>query len=221
MRQGTLERFAPLSGVLFLLLIIVGPFILTGETPDVDDSTRDVVDFWSDNDTQVIIGSILGTLAAVSLVWFGGVLRTTLRAAEGGTGRLSAVAFGGTLIAAVGILLFASLEFAAADSVNDVPPQVTQTLSVMDSEMFFIAVGGVIVMLLSTAVLTLTTGALPRWLGWAAIVILIVSFTPAGFIGFLAFLLWVAVVGIVIYRAQEAPPGTATPPPAAAPPGPS
>ena len=215
-QEGSLERFAPLSGVLFLVFIVIGPLILTGSTPNADDSTREVVDYWRDNDSEVIIGSIFGMLAAISLVWFGASLRVALRRAEGDPGRLSTLAFAGTLLVAVGGLLFSGLEFAAADTAGDVPPEVTQTLSVMDADVFYPLAGGLFVTLVATALVTLKHNALPRWLGWAAVVILVASLTPAGFIAFIAFLFWVALVGLSIYLTQSPPVQQAAPP---APPG--
>jgi hypothetical protein len=44
-----LQRFAPLTGVVFVALIVLA-IIIGGETPDNDDSRQAIVDFWSEND---------------------------------------------------------------------------------------------------------------------------------------------------------------------------
>ena len=58
---------------------------------------------------------------------------------------------------------------------------------------------GIVVLMFASAICTLRFGALPKWLGWVALVIAIVSVTPAGFIGFLASFIWLLVVSIVLF----------------------
>jgi hypothetical protein len=41
-------------------------------------------------------------------------------------------------------------------------------------------------------------GAVPRWLGWVALVIAVTTSTPIGFVGFIGGALWVLVVSIVL-----------------------
>ena len=38
-----------------------------------------------------------------------------------------------------------------------------------------------------------------RWLGWAALPLAIVLFTPIGFVAFIASLLWIVVVGVLLF----------------------
>jgi hypothetical protein len=135
-----------------------------------------------------------------------------LRAAEGGTGRLSAVAFGGGIVLAGAIALAAAIQFAGADTAGDVPPEVTQTLSVMNADLFFGFGIGILALLLATGLVVIGTGVLPTWLGWVAIVIGILSVTPAGFIGFLLWIVWTLVASIVLFLREGA---AGAPPPAA------
>jgi hypothetical protein len=218
MNELTLQRLAPLSGVLFLILAVAA-FALLGETPMSDDSTAEVLDFWKDNEDEAQFSALLTALAAISLAWFGGVLRVALRKGDPDPGRLSAVAFGGALVAATGIALFAGIAFALGDTVGDVPPEVTQTLSVMNSDMFFPTAVGVVLMLLATGLVIVRSDVLPRWLGWVSIVLGVVGMTPAGFFAFLATLVWVAGLGVMLYLREGGTPagGAATPPRGAGP----
>jgi hypothetical protein len=201
MQKSTLERLAPLSGVVFFGLIIA-LFILGGNQPGVSKSTADVVKFWHDHRTREIIGALLGGLAVVFFLWFAGSLRAWLRVAEGGEGRLSAVAFAGAIVFATGGAVASVIQFTAADAVNHVPPTVTQTLSVLNQDDFIPFIAGMVTLLLATAVVTFRHGALPKWLAWVAIVLVIVGFTPIGFVTFLGSLVWVLVVSITLYVKQ-------------------
>ena len=196
MKSGQWERFAPLTGVVFVVLVIVS-FILSGDLPDADEETGEVVEFWSDNDTELIVGALLGAIAALFFLWFAGSLRSALRVAEGGTGRLSAVAYGAGLVIVAGVAISAALQFAGADTAGDVPPEVTQTISVVSFDFFFPFSVGVAGLLFSSGLVALRAGALPGWLAW------------------------VLVVSVLLYRRQATTAEAAAPPPPRAAPPPS
>jgi hypothetical protein len=210
MSRSTLERLAPLTGIAFVALLVIS-FIVGGDTPDADESTEEVVAFWTEEDSSQIASAIIGAWAAVFLVWFGGTLAAALRRAEVEASRLASIAFGGFLLIAVGGLSFSAFQFAAADTAGDVPAEVTQTLSVLFEDFFFPLAAGTVLALLSVGVAALRHGVLPRWLGYAAIVIAIAALTPAGFFAFLAAGVWVLAVSVVLYSSGTAPP---TQPPA-------
>ena len=97
MLSGGWAHYAPLSGIVFAALLLAS-FVVSGSSPDTNDSTQKVVQVWSDNDTKQIVGAILSALAIVPFIWFLGSLRSALRVAEGGTGRLASIAFGAGLV---------------------------------------------------------------------------------------------------------------------------
>ena len=187
-------------------------FVVSGETPSTDDSTKKVVDFWNDHETEGVVAGLVGALAMVPYLWFVGTLRSVLRQAEGATGRLSGTAFAGGLVFAGYALVGLTMMFAAAETVGDVPPAVTQTLSVLNSECWLGLAVGNAVLLLATGVLVLRSGLLPKWFGWLTVVLGVASVTPAGFFAFLATLLWVIGVSIVLYLRGGAPAAPATAP---------
>lgn len=210
MSRSRWERLAPLTGVVFFVLIAV-TFALSNDTPNTDSSTADTAGYWSAHDSRLIAGAIVGTFAVIFLVWFGGSLRSALMRAEGGEGRLSTLAFAGVLIIGISGGIANSLQFTVADTVGDVPAASTQTLSVISEDFFLPFLAGIVILLFASAICTLRFGALPKWLGWAAIVIGIATVTPAGFIGFLASFVWLLVVSIVLFLREGQGATTATP----------
>jgi hypothetical protein len=198
------------------VLLAVLAFVVAGETPDIDDSPQKILDFYVDNDTSQIWGAVLLAWSTVALMFFLGVLRSTLRAAEGAIGRLSAVAFGGGIVLIIGALSFAGFTFTLGDVADDgLSPQAAQALNALNSDFFFPVAVGVATLMLATAIVSLGSRALPPWLAWPALVIGIVAVTPLGFFAFLAFLLWTLVASVVLWRARAAgEPATAPPPPA-------
>jgi hypothetical protein len=213
MRAGGLKRYAPLTGLLFVVLLVVAA-VIGGSTPDNNDSLRKIVNFWHDHKNAQIWSSVLAAWSAVVFVWFAATVRSALRLLEEGPSRLSAISFGGALISATGLLTLGSLSFGAADSINDVPPNVTQTLTVLSNEVFFPIAGGFALFFFATGILALGKRALPAWLGWPALVIGIACITPVGFFALLVGLVWILIASILLYVREGA---AAAPPPRAEP----
>jgi hypothetical protein len=211
MVSGSWARYAPLSGLLAVALLVASIIVTGFDSVDSNDSTQKVVDFWSDNDSKQVAGAFIGALATVPLLWFLGSLRSALRTGEGGTGRLSAIAYAGGIVLAATAAVDSSIQFAVAESVGDVPAGVTQTLSVLYSDFFLGFPIGLGTLLLASSLAILRTKVLPAWLGWVALLLGIVSLTPVGFFAFLVVLAWIAVVSVVLFQQQPGPtPTTAT-----------
>jgi hypothetical protein len=210
---------APLTGVLFVVLAVAA-FIISGETPGTDDSPQKILNFYVDNDTSQLWAGAVLAWSTVPLMFFLGVLRSTLHAAEGPIARLSAVAFGGGIVLIIGALSFAGFTFTLGDIADDgLTPQAAQALNALNSDFFFPVAVGTATLMIATAIASLASRVLPAWLAWSALVIGIVALTPGGFFAFLAFMLWTVAASIVLWRARSAEP-PATAPPATAPPAP-
>src|SRR5438128_2629883 len=125
MTQQRWHALAPLAGVAFVALAVAA-FIIGGDTPDTEDSPQKILSFYKDNDTEQIWAAAFLAWATVLFLLFLGVLRTVLRAAEGGLARLSTVAFGGGVVLAIGMLSFAGFTFALADTADDLTPDAAQ-----------------------------------------------------------------------------------------------
>lgn len=204
--------WAPLLGIAFVILVVIS-FAVSGETPDVNDSPQKVLDFYNDNDSSQQFAAALLAWGTVLFLFFLGVLRTTLHAAEGGAARLSSVAFAGGIVLAVGMLSFAGFTFALGDAADHLTPQAAQALNALNSDFFFPLAAGLGTLMIATGICSVRTGALPAWLGWIAILIGIAAITPAGFFGFLAFGLWTIAASIVMWRGAT---GAVAAPPTAA-----
>ena len=191
------EWWAPLTGVAFIVVAIVG-FAIGGEPPDADSPVEEIVDHYVDNEGSVMFGAALGGIAATLLIFFAGYLRKVLRAAEGEGGVLSAVALVGATILAVGAALDATISFALAETAEDIEPTSVQTLQALwDNDFMPFAVGSQ-VLFLAAGLSVVRHGALPKWLGWVAIVLGLVSVTPIGFIAFIGGAIWIAIVSVIL-----------------------
>jgi hypothetical protein len=201
-QQSTWERLAPLTGVVFLA-IVVAVFAIGGSTPGDHDTAQEVQSFYGQHhDKHMLLGFILA-LSIPFLLFFVSILRYELRRA-GGTGQLANAAFAGGVLAAVGFGILAFVHLALADAANSANTiGTTQVLNVLDNNDYLPVAAGLGVLVFGAGLSTLRHGGLPRWLGWVGVVIGVVIFTPAGFFGFLASGIWIALAGILLTQARQ------------------
>ena len=198
---------APLTGVAFVLIVIIG-FAVSGEPPDIDDPAQEIVDFYVDNDTRAMVGAMLEGIAATLFVFFAGYLRRVLRAAEGERGFLSAVAFAGATIFAVGIAIDATITMALAETAEDIDPGAVQALAALFQNDYMPFAVGLQLFFLATGLVVVRTGAIPKWIGWVAILLGVIAVTPIGFVAFLAGAIVVLAISVVLTmraRAAQSP----------------
>ena len=193
----TARRLVPLSGVAAVVLLFAA-FAIPGETPDIDASIGEVVSFYVKHDSDMQWAGALIALAAVFFVFSSTNVAGLLRRAQGDAGGSSALSFAGGIMFAVGALIFAGINFTLGDAANDIQPAAVQTLHVLGQDMFFPLAAGVAVFLLGTGIAVVKTGALPKWLGWVAIIIGIIALTPGGFFAFMALGIWTLIVSVML-----------------------
>ena len=188
----------PLTGVVFLVVVIVG-FTISGEPPDPkDDSAQKIVDFYVDNKSSLMAGTYLEALAAALLVFFGAHLREVLRVAAGGKDFLSTAAFAGLLLIAVGFTVDGSINLALAETAEDIEPAGVQALAALFHNDFIPFAVGSVVFLVAMGISVLQHGALPKWIGWIALVLAVIAFTPIGFFAFIGSGILIAVMGVTL-----------------------
>lgn len=208
------EWLLPLTGVVFIVLVIAG-FIVGGEPPNTeDDSVQEIVDFYVDDRDSIFAGVFLLGLAMVFFIFFANYLRALFH----GTRAAATILVGAAIFvvggAIDGTLLIAMTE--AAD--NDLPPETILTLQALWDNDFLPFAIGITVFVTSLGISILRTAVLPRWLGWVTIAIAVVSI--AGPIGFFAFpltgllILVLSVMLTLRARKAAAPPSAGAVPPA-------
>src|SRR4051794_8347970 len=168
----------PLTGALFVVLVLVAFFAIGGSTPEGDDSARKVVSYYQDNDTKQIIAAAVLALSTVPLLYFAALFRDRLRAVLPNRSLLPAFALAGGTVAAAGFLVAAAIHLALADYAEDIQPAAAQAINAIDGDFFLPFTTGLAVMLLAGSVAAIRVGFLPKWLGWAGIIVFIAFFTP-------------------------------------------
>ena len=199
---------APLTGILFIVLVIVG-FSISGEPPDpTDQSAHEIVDFYVDNKSSVIISSVLEALAGALFIFFGGYLFRTLRAA--GAESTAIVTLAGTVAFALGLALDGTINFALAETSDDIEPSAVQALSALWHNDFLPFAMGLFVFLVGFGVAIVRYGVLPRWIGWVAIVASLTAISPAFFVAGITAALLVVASSIIFAKRDRSTAPTAS-----------
>lgn len=205
------------SGLVSVLLFIVGFGVLAGATPKLGASTDAVTSYVMRSDVRTWTGAYLGLVGLLLYVVLAGRLWAILRRAEGDAAWLSATAFGAAL---VGVAVTLSADFASGAAAfyaghRGLDPATVGVL--YDLKHFAELVFGAIdaVFFAAVAVLVLRRGALPRLLGWLAAVIVVATLVTVPFgpgdvsqtPHFLA-ILWLIAASVVLIAQRDSLSGT-------------
>ncbi len=217
------EKWAPVSGIVFVVLFLLLFFLPVNEPPQNPTAEELTAFHEEEGEARPIREFFLAGLAAASLMWFAGSLRTHLRRVEGAPGRLSAVAFGSGTATAVLLFVAGSLFLAPASAVvfaeeGDrvlLDPSVSQVAESAGFIAFTYSLFSAAVMITASSLLAVRSGALPAWFGWVGFAVaLALVFNVVYFFGFLVFLVWVLIASIFLMmrsgteaEAGLAPPG--------------
>ena len=205
-----LERWAPLSGIIFVVLMVVGTYFVA-DVPDPDAPQQAIADYLADsgNHMRNIIGAYMWVLGALAFLWFVTRLRSVLRGAEGGTGALSNLVFGaGVVYSALMIasgVVFAAVAYAVelrGATVSD--PDFVKVLPQMAWMILLLGAGFAgLLLMLATSILSFQTSVLPRWLAWLGIVAAIALLFDVIYVNIVPLLIWVLAASIVLLRRRE------------------
>ena len=201
------ERFAPATGLVFLVLGGIGNVALfPSGAPDFVDEPAKIAAFYEKEQSAILTTDLLNLISAPFLLWFIGSLRSVLRRAEGAEGRVSGIAFAGGTAGVALLMAAAAVDSVAAlrvEEQGEIDTVLATALWDISNILFgAAAMMGLAVLLVATAVVALRHDALPKWLGALSLLIGIgLAVPPIAFFVFFAFLVWVLVTSIVLLLA--------------------
>ena len=209
MSGSRLARWSPASGVLFVAIFVVSATLM-GDVPGVDATDSKILSYYADhgNQLKLEIAFFVATLGAVFFLWFVGTLSGRLREVENEPRWLSGIvlvsggAFTVVMLAGFGL---GSMVAGSADHGGrfQVAPDTARLLSDFTYPLTFeTALPLVAPLVLATSLITLRSGLMPRWLGWAGMVVALGCI--AGVLGVTMglFLIWVLVVAYYLIRRE-------------------
>jgi hypothetical protein len=192
------------TGPAFTVVFVVAVLVFEGSPPGEKASGESVVRWYDSHQGQAVASVFLTPLLVLLLVAFASHLRALARGLTDGAG--PSVMLGGAVLWAGGLLLGSTLKLALVSAADHDKDQVAETLNVLAACSWLPFIAGIAVTLFGAGMTVLSTGLLPTWLGWVAVVVGVVSLAgPGGFLGFFVGPLWLLVAGIMLATGARQP----------------
>jgi hypothetical protein len=214
MSKESWERLAAASGLISLVLFIVGWFAY-GSGPTVADDPATILGFFSSNPDRVIWSMFFQGLASLALIWFMAALvmamnraDETLLAVAAGLAFAVALALGSAATIMRSGLAFLSVGDVTADTVA----VIFYLGSVIDTGQNMFSAG----FFLPVALAAFRTRFIPAWWGWVSIVAAFWAITSttalnhagfwsphgAGFLNLVLYIVWVGGTSILLLKSK-------------------
>ena len=195
----TSHRLAPLSGIVFVVALILGFFVISSGGPQVTDSAQTIASYYTNHHQKAELAVGVIAVGLVFLAVFIAFLYGHLRAAETSGNLWSTVMLIGGIAGVATFFVAGGVHVAIADGgTHRFGLDAMVALNALDNDILISFVFALGLMLLGVAGATITTGALPKWLGWAALVLGILCFTPVWWGGAALALVWIVIVSITL-----------------------
>ena len=202
-RRG-LAEWAALGGVVYVVLFIVGCWLLFESAPPGDDSPASFISYFSDSGhrDQVSFGWIVAGVGLLFLLFFIASLRETV-SRFGGSILATLTTLGGGIYVTLALAAFA-LDSAVKTMSDDtyqhrVYPELIHAAD--DASYVIHASGGAAlgVMILAASIAFIRSGVVPKWAGWLGIPAVIAAVATIAFVTVFVWLLWILIVAIVLF----------------------
>lgn len=154
-------RMGAAGGMVSIVMLIVGFGLLTSGAPGFDASGTEWAKHITDHATRIQIGITVVGVGIFFFIWFLGSLRTAIATAEGGTGRLAALAYGSGILSAATLMVGLTAVAAAAFRPEEIDPNLTRALNDFGALIAGPAAGGLTAFAAATAIAGYRHGALP------------------------------------------------------------
>jgi len=218
-------RLAGASGICWLILFIVGAFVIQGDSPDSTQTIAEIKSYWASDSGKYLASDFIISVSFVFFfVPFFVGLRWFLGSTEDGPPFLSWIMMvGGVAILALGGAAGGFEGSLAVASKNNIQIDDSTTMALVLASSYSFAVGQLAIALFlgSAGLLVVRSGIIWRWSGFIALIgapLLIVGAAwpidgdehgvlgAFGLVGFLFVLVWTLVTSIGLIMRKEPPP---------------
>jgi hypothetical protein len=214
-------RTGAMAGMVGAIVLIVAG-LLPGTPPKPDDSASEVVEFLMDKQDQLRVQLVLFAIAMILLLWFTAAFSTLMSRGDVSVPFAVLPMIGVLGIVAIGFgggSMMSAVVWRGADQVD---PKLAQlAFDTNNLATSFISIAAVLVFLASAA-LVMRTRLLPAWVGWLALVAVVLNavamiavlfdadnggLAPGGVtavVGLMISGVWILATSVVMFRAEPA-----------------
>ena len=205
MNRINIEKFAPLSGIGSVLLLVTATGFL-GVYDYLPTADR-LMEAFSSNSTKIILIGYLGLLSSALLMWFAGSIFKFFSKSEGGSHRLSMVAFGGCIASGISLGLgFSGLVATGARlgaSGGITPAGIVTLYDLYGTILGQMAAFTFAVFIDAAGIIVLRNGMYRKWFGWISVVIALGLISPIGYFILAFALVWLLGISISLYLRER------------------
>ena len=202
MVEQRLERYGPLGAILGIALVFIS-FAVHGQWPSTEESAQEIADLYVQNQDRVFMGSWLGVLGALSMLVFGMCMSQRVR--DTGQQLLGMLVASATLIAVAGMTVDSTLRAALSIQADNMSPEAMKTMHAIWDAFFWPMHSGMATLVLAIGLAALSSGLLPKWLGWIGVVAFVLAMIPAPtmFAGIILSLLFMVITSVMVTFAKN------------------
>ena len=201
------RRLALLGGAAAALLWFLGVLVLeAGGNPADPDTAEELAEHFRDHRTAILVAGLLHVLGGFFFLWFVAALADAWRRLDDELLWLrSAAVVSGATAAAMMLALTGPQTAGATTDVELLSPDGSLALWRLSHGFFVAAEVAFSVFVAAVSLLSLAGVLLPRWLGWAGLVVaLLLLIVPVGWIALLLFVpIWLVIVSVLAFRAFD------------------
>jgi hypothetical protein len=158
---GRNAQLGAASGIVAVILLVIGFAIFGSDIPKMDDPVQDWQTFFTEHQNRVQTGMTIVGIGLFFFIWFLGSLRDAIAGAEGGGQRLASIAHGGGLVAVAALVVGAAAYVAASFHPLEAGPALTRAFADFAALVAAPAAAGFTALFAATAVAGYRLGALP------------------------------------------------------------
>jgi hypothetical protein len=191
-----LSRFVPLTGVVVVALLVVSAF-LPGSMPSSSASGVQIIAYAKAHQNSLNASAFLIGLSLFFGLIFYGQLSGYVRSSPKGE-RLATISFGGAVLFAAGGGVAGGTSLALADSPQKLDPAAAQALYALMRDLPMILFVGVGVLMFAAGLAIVRSQLLPRWLGYAGIILGVITLLPLGFLALVIGAVWTLAASVAM-----------------------
>jgi hypothetical protein len=169
MNDDRYVEYGAATGILFVVLAIVGFAVVIPTPPDLNAPAQEWSSYFLGHHDAVRAGIVILAVALFAFIWFLGTLTSVLRIATG-TPRLPSIVFAGGILGIASLMIGLAAEAVAAYRPQGVDPLITRALNDIFVLVGVAAIPAFVAFFAASALVILRTGAFPPWLGWLLVV---------------------------------------------------
>ena len=200
--EQKIQRHGPLGAIVGIILVLVS-FVVHGRWASTEESAQEIADLYVQNQDRGFMGSWLGVLGALCMLVFGMCMSQRVR--DTGQQLLGMLVAGATLIAVAGMAVDSTLRAGLSIQAENMSPEAMKTMHAIWDAFFWPMHAGMATLVLAIGLAALSSGLLPKWLGWIGVVAFVVAMIPAPtmFAGIILSLLFMVITSLMVTFAKS------------------